>query len=83
MTSHDSGCYKPVTVSAVIFLASKSDAYNNMRNAKVVPHYIPELDFCYSPDSVLASFTERINIKHFTRFRTIDVVLSREDEVNI
>ena len=24
-----------------------------MRNAKVVPHYIPELDFCYSPYSVV------------------------------
>ena len=32
---------KRVTISAAIFLASKSDAQNNMRSGKVVPHYIP------------------------------------------
>ena len=36
MTSHGSGRHKRVIISAAIFLANKSDAYNNMRNAKVV-----------------------------------------------
>ena len=47
--------YKQVTISAAIFLASKLDVQNNMRNAEMVPHYIPEWDFCYSPYSVVIS----------------------------